>query len=36
MVQGNPAKVVARCGVPLKGHSYEEFMRNLKPVDDRG
>jgi serine acetyltransferase/acyl carrier protein len=33
MVQGNPAKVVARCGVPLKGHSYEEFMRNLQPVD---
>jgi hypothetical protein len=25
--------VVARCGVPLKGHSYEEFMRNLEPVD---
>jgi acetyltransferase-like isoleucine patch superfamily enzyme len=33
MVQGNPAQVVARCGVPLKGHSYEEFMRNLQPVE---
>jgi acetyltransferase-like isoleucine patch superfamily enzyme len=32
MVQGNPAKVIARCGVPLTGHSYEEFMRSLKPV----
>jgi acetyltransferase-like isoleucine patch superfamily enzyme len=33
MVQGNPARIVARCGVPLKGHSYEEFMRNLQPID---
>jgi acetyltransferase-like isoleucine patch superfamily enzyme len=34
MVQGNPARVVARCGVPLRGHSYQEFMRNLQPVED--
>jgi acetyltransferase-like isoleucine patch superfamily enzyme len=33
MVQGNPAQVVARCGVPFKGHSYEEFMRNLEPIE---
>jgi acetyltransferase-like isoleucine patch superfamily enzyme len=33
MVRGNPARVVARCGVPLRGHSYEEFMRHLEPVD---
>jgi acetyltransferase-like isoleucine patch superfamily enzyme len=36
MVQGNPARVVARCGVPLRGHSYEEFMRHLEPVDGVG
>ena len=34
MVQGNPAKVVAKCGVPLKGHAYEEFLRNLTPIED--
>jgi acetyltransferase-like isoleucine patch superfamily enzyme len=32
MVQGNPARVVAHCGVPLKGHPYEEFMQCLEPV----
>jgi amino acid adenylation domain-containing protein len=32
MVQGNPAEVVARCGIPLMGHSYEEFLQHLKKV----
>jgi acetyltransferase-like isoleucine patch superfamily enzyme len=36
MVQGNPAQVVARCGVPFKGHSYEEFVRNLVPAASVG
>ena len=31
--QGNPAKVVARCGVPLSGPtSYAEFLDNLVPL----
>jgi acetyltransferase-like isoleucine patch superfamily enzyme len=32
MVQGNPAKPVARCGVPLAGNTYEDFVRNLRPI----
>ena len=32
MVQGNPAKVVAHCGVPLAGNTYEDFVRNLRPI----
>lgn len=35
LVQGNPAKPVARCGVSLGGGvSYEEFLRNLTPIKD--
>jgi acetyltransferase-like isoleucine patch superfamily enzyme len=34
MVQGNPARPVARCGVPLRGHTYEEFLRKLEPIED--
>jgi amino acid adenylation domain-containing protein len=36
MVQGNPAQVVAYCGVPLVGHgrTYQEFLRYLRPVND--
>ena len=35
MVQGNPARPVAICGVPLvgKGCSYEEFLRHLRLID---
>lgn len=32
MVQGNPAKPVAQCGVPLAGSTYEDFVRNLRPI----
>jgi amino acid adenylation domain-containing protein len=33
MVQGNPAKPVALCGVPLSGRAtYSEFIKNLKPL----
>jgi acetyltransferase-like isoleucine patch superfamily enzyme len=34
MVQGNPAKPVATCGVPLYPDtiSYTDFMKNLKPI----
>jgi amino acid adenylation domain-containing protein len=37
MVQGNPARVVAICGVPLVGEdcTYEDFLRNLRPIDDQ-
>jgi acetyltransferase-like isoleucine patch superfamily enzyme len=34
MVEGNPAKPVAYCGVTLNGNSYEEFIRHLKPIVD--
>lgn len=35
LVQGNPAKAIARCGVSLGGGvSYEQFIRNLKPLED--
>jgi acetyltransferase-like isoleucine patch superfamily enzyme len=33
MMQGNPAKAVARCGVPLAGNTYEDFVRNLTPIE---
>jgi acetyltransferase-like isoleucine patch superfamily enzyme/acyl carrier protein len=35
MVQGNPARPVAICEVPLvgKGRTYEEFLRHLKPIN---
>jgi acetyltransferase-like isoleucine patch superfamily enzyme/acyl carrier protein len=33
LVQGNPAKPIARCCVSLGGGvSYQEFLRNLKPI----
>jgi acetyltransferase-like isoleucine patch superfamily enzyme/acyl carrier protein len=35
LVQGNPAKPVARCGVSLGGGvSYEQFLRHLTPIND--
>ncbi len=35
LVQGNPARPIAVCGVPLTGDtSLEEFSRSLTPVDD--
>ena len=37
MVQGNPAKPVAKCGIPLYPDtiSYTEFMKNLKPIQGK-
>jgi acetyltransferase-like isoleucine patch superfamily enzyme len=33
LVRGNPARVIAKCGVPLSGRtSYQEFVANLTPV----
>ena len=33
MVRGNPAKVIARIGVPLRhGLSLKEFAKHLKPI----
>ena len=34
MVQGNPAKPVGRCGIPLAGNSYGQFIRELRPFED--
>lgn len=35
MVQGNPAKVIARCPVPLtENHSYEEFLSHVEFLED--
>jgi acetyltransferase-like isoleucine patch superfamily enzyme/acyl carrier protein len=35
LVQGNPAKPVARCGASLGGGvSYEQFLRQLTPIRD--
>ena len=35
LVRGNPAVPVAQCGVSLGGGvSYEEFVRNLRPLSD--
>jgi acyl-CoA synthetase (AMP-forming)/AMP-acid ligase II/acetyltransferase-like isoleucine patch superfamily enzyme/acyl carrier protein len=35
LVQGNPAKPVARCGVSLaRGVSYEQFLRHLTPIKE--
>jgi len=36
MVQGNPARPVAICGVPLvgEGRTYEDFLRHLRLIDD--
>jgi acetyltransferase-like isoleucine patch superfamily enzyme/acyl carrier protein len=33
MVQGNPARPVARCGIPLMGNSYEKFINSLTLLD---
>jgi acyl-CoA synthetase (AMP-forming)/AMP-acid ligase II/acetyltransferase-like isoleucine patch superfamily enzyme/acyl carrier protein len=36
LVQGNPAKAVAHCGVSLGGGvSYEQFLRHLTPIDNQ-
>jgi acetyltransferase-like isoleucine patch superfamily enzyme/acyl carrier protein len=36
MVQGNPARAIATCGVPLVGEgcTYEEFLRHLRLLDE--
>jgi acyl-CoA synthetase (AMP-forming)/AMP-acid ligase II/acetyltransferase-like isoleucine patch superfamily enzyme len=35
LVQGNPAKPIAHCGVSLGGGvSYEQFLRHLTPITD--
>ena len=35
LVRGNPAMPIAHCGVSLGGGvSYEEFLRNLRPIKD--
>jgi acyl-CoA synthetase (AMP-forming)/AMP-acid ligase II/acetyltransferase-like isoleucine patch superfamily enzyme/acyl carrier protein len=35
LVQGNPAKPIARCGVSLGGGApYEQFLRQLTPIKD--
>lgn len=37
MAQGNPAKPVARCGIPLaRQTSLRQFYRNLQPLRPRG
>lgn len=36
LVQGNPAKPIARCGVSLGGGvPYEQFLRHLTPIKDQ-
>ena len=36
LVQGNPAKPIAHCGVSLGGGvSYEQFLRHLTPIKDQ-
>jgi heptaprenylglycerol acetyltransferase len=36
MVQGNPAKPIARCSVPLGLHTpFDEFVKGLKPIRSR-
>ena len=33
LVQGNPARPVAKCGIPLGNHtSVREFSHNLRPL----
>jgi acetyltransferase-like isoleucine patch superfamily enzyme len=35
VVQGNPAKPVAKCGVPLTWNTtLKDFVRNLRPIED--
>lgn len=37
LVQGNPAKPVARCGIPLLAHTdWNEFVCNLRPLRPGG
>lgn len=37
LVQGNPARPIAHCGVSLGGGvSYEQFLRELKPIKQYG
>jgi acetyltransferase-like isoleucine patch superfamily enzyme len=34
-VEGNPAKILAECNIPLtssKGYSYDDFINNLRPL----
>ena len=33
VVQGNPAKPIAGCAVPLVNHTYAEFVANLVPIE---
>jgi len=37
MIQGNPARAIATCGVPLVGEgcTYEEFLRHLQLLDEQ-
>ena len=35
MVQGNPARPVARCTIPLMGNSYEKFINSLTLLDGK-
>lgn len=35
MVQGNPARPIATCGVPLVGTSYKDFLRHLRPLPQK-
>jgi acetyltransferase-like isoleucine patch superfamily enzyme len=35
LVQGNPAKPIAHCGMPLgAGNTYEQFLHHLTPIKD--
>jgi acetyltransferase-like isoleucine patch superfamily enzyme len=37
MVQGNPARPIARCGIPLTWETpFKEFFRKLKPIKNQG
>lgn len=38
MVQGNPARPIAICDVPLtgEGRTYEDFLRHIRPMDGKG
>lgn len=36
MVQGNPARPVAACGIPLVGTSYKNFLRHLRSLRQGG